>query len=235
MSNLHYLFSGAAAEFWLRWFHVFFGILWIGHLYYFNFSQMGFMSEADAATKSVVFQKLTPKTMKYFRYGALFTFLTGWGMIGHKMGAMGIPATSAWGTVILTGGLIGTLMFLNVWLIIWPNNKLIIENAVRTAKGESAIPGIADLAARAAIASRTNALFSVPMLFFMTAASHLSVALSDQASLVPYWSVFAILIGAIQFNAVKGKMGPLQKMAHVIHFGLLVTFLLYCAMAFLAG
>ncbi len=234
MSNLP-LFSGASAEFWLRWFHTFFGILWIGHLYYFNFSQMGFMSEADAATKSVVFQKLTPRTMKYFRYGALFTFLTGWGMIGHKMGAMGIPATSAWGTVILTGGLIGTLMFLNVWLIIWPANKLIIENAVRTSKGESALPGIADLASRAAIASRTNTLFSVPMLFFMTAASHLSVTLSDQASLVPYWSVFTILIGAIEFNAIKGKMGLLQKMAHVIHFGLLVTILLYLAMAFLAG
>ncbi len=235
MSNLQSLFSGAAAEFWLRWLHYFFGILWIGHLYYFNFSQMGFMSEADASTKSVVFQKLTPRTMKYFRYGALFTFLTGWGMIGHKMGAMGIPASSAWGTVILTGGLIGTLMFLNVWLIIWPANKLIIENAVRTSKGDSAIPGIADLAARAAIASRTNTLFSVPMLFFMTAASHLSVTLSDQASLVPYWSVFSILIGAIEFNAIKGKMGPLQKMAHVIHFGILVTLLLYFAMAFLAG
>ncbi len=229
------LFSGAAAEFWLRWIHYFFGILWIGHLYYFNFSQMAFMSEADAATKSVVFQKLTPKTMFWFRYGALLTFLTGWGMIGHKMGAQGVPATSAWGTIILTGGLIGTLMFANVWLIIWPNNKLMIENAVKTSKGEAPIPGIADLAARAAVASRTNTLFSVPMLFFMAAASHLPLTLSPDKSLVPYWSMFGILIGAIEFNAIKGKMGILQKLVGVVHFGVGLTIILYLAMAFLAG
>lgn len=230
------LFSGAAAEFWMRWFHYFFGILWIGHLYYFNFSQMAFMAEAEAATKSAVFQKLTPKTMFYFRYGALFTFLTGWAMIGHKLGSMGMSGlSSAWGTVILTGGLIGTLMFLNVWLIIWPNNRLMIDNAVRTAKGESPIPGVADLAARAAVASRTNTLFSIPMLFFMSAASHLPLSLSPEKSLVPYWSVFGILVGVIELNAIKGKMGVLQKMVHVIHGGIVLSIILYVAMAFLAG
>jgi uncharacterized membrane protein len=230
------LFSGAAAEFWMRWFHYFFGVLWIGHLYYFNFSQMAFMAEAEAATKSAVFQKLTPKTMFYFRYGALFTFLTGWAMIGHKLGTMGVAGlTSAWGTVIMTGGLIGTLMFLNVWLIIWPNNRLMIENAVKTAKGETPIPGIADLAARAAVASRTNTLFSIPMLFFMSAASHLPLSLSPEKSLVPYWSVFGILVGAIELNAIKGKMGILQKLVHVVHGGIVLSILLYAAMAFLAG
>ncbi len=229
------LFTGAAAEFWLRWFHLFFGVLWIGHLYYFNFSQMAFMTEAEAATKSAVFQKLTPRTMFWFRYGALLTFLTGWGMIGHKMGALGIPATSSWGTIILTGGLTGTIMFANVWLIIWPNNKVMIDNATRTAKGEAAIPGVADLAARAAVASRTNTLFSIPTLFFMTAASHLPLTLSPEKSLVPYWCVFGILIGALELNAIKGKMGPLQKLGSVIHFGLLLTFALYFAMEFLAG
>jgi uncharacterized membrane protein len=230
------LFSGAAAEFWMRWFHYFFGVLWIGHLYYFNFSQMAFMTEAEAATKSAVFQKLTPKTMFYFRHGALFTFLTGWAMIGHKLGTMGISGlTSAWGTVILTGGLIGTLMFLNVWLIIWPNNRLMIENAMKTAKGETPIPGIAELAARAAVASRTNTLFSIPMLFFMTAASHLPLSISPEKSLVPYWSVFGILVGAIEMNAIKGKMGILQKLVHVIHGGIVLSILLYVAMAFLAG
>ena len=223
-------------EFVLRWIHYLFGILWIGHLYYFNFSQMAFMSEADAATKSVVFQKLTPKTMFWFRHGALITFLSGWAMIGHKLGVTGgAYAATPQGALIMTGGLIGTLMFANVWLIIWPANKLMIENAVRTAKGESAIPGIADLAARAAIASRTNTLFSVPMLFFMTATSHLGVNLSPEKSLVPYWCVFGIIIGAIEFNAIKGKMGVLQKLVGVIHFGILLAVILYGAMAFLAG
>ena len=228
------LFSGAAAEFWLRWFHYIFGILWIGHLYYYNFSQTPFMAEADAATKSVVFQKLQPRTMFWFRWGAMFTFLTGWAMIGHKMG-MGVPAASAWGTIILSGGLLGTLMFLNVWLVIWPNNKIMIENATKVAKGEPAIPGVADLASRASIASRTNTLFTIPMLFFMGAASHLPLTLSPEKSLVPYWCTFAIVVGLIQLNALKGKMGPLQKLGMTVHFGFLLTLALYLAMEFLAG
>ncbi len=228
------LFSGAAAEFWLRWFHYFFGILWIGHLFYFNFSQTPFMAEADAATKSAVFQKLQPKTMFWFRWGAMFTFLTGWAMIGHKAG-MGVPLSSGWGTIILSGGILGTLMFLNVWLLIWPNNKIMIENAGRVAKGEAAIPGVADLAARAAVASRTNTLFAVPMLFFMAGASHLPLSLSPEKSLVPYWCTFAIVSGLIELNAVKGKMGPLQKIGMTIHFGFLLTLALYFALEFLAG
>ena len=228
------LLSGAAAEFWMRWFHYFFGILWIGHLYYFNFSQMPFMAEADAATKSAVLQKLAPRTMFWFRWGAMLTFLTGFAMIGHKLG-MGVPVTSAWATIILSGGLIGTLMFLNVWLVIWPNNKLMIENATQVAKGDQPIPGIADLAARAAVASRTNTLFTIPMLFFMGAASHLPISLSPDKSLVPYWCTFAIVVGLLELNAIKGKMGPLQKLGMTIHFGLLLTFVLYFALEFLAS
>jgi uncharacterized membrane protein len=228
------LFSGAAAEFWLRYIHYIFGILWIGHLYYFNFSQMAFMAETDAATKSQVFQKLTPKTMFWFRWGAMITFLTGWAMILHKTG-VGVPLNSAWGTIILSGGLIGTLMFLNVWLIIWPSNKLAIDNATRVANGESAIPGLADIMARAAVASRTNTVFSIPMLFFMGAASHLPLTLSPDKSLVPYWSTFAIVVGLIELNAVKGKMGPLQKLGMAVHFGLILTIVLYVVMEFLAG
>jgi uncharacterized membrane protein len=229
------LFSGAAAEFWMRWFHYFFGVLWIGHLFYYNFSQTPFMAETDAATKSQIFQKLQPRTMFWFRWGAMFTFLTGFAMIGHKMGALGIPATSAWGTVILTGGILGTIMFLNVWLVIWPNNKIMIDNATKVAKGEQAVPGVAELAARAAVASRTNTLFTIPMLFFMAAASHLPIVLSPEKSLVPYWCTYAIVVGLVELNALKGKMGPLVKLGSTIHFGVLLTLALYFAMEFLAG
>lgn len=228
------LFSGAAAEFWMRWLHYVFGILWIGHLYYFNFSQTPFMAEADAATKSGVQQKLFPRTLFWFRWGAMVTFLTGWAMVGHKMG-MGMPLNSPWGVTIFTGGIIGTLMFLNVWLIIWPNQKVVIENAMKVAKGETAIPGVADLASRAAIASRANTLFSIPMLFFMGAASHLPISISPDKSLVPYWSTFAIIVGLIQFNAMKGKMGPMQKLGATTHFGVLLAVVLYLAMVLLAG
>lgn len=228
------LFSGAAAEFWLRYFHYVFGILWIGHLYYFNFSQMAFMAEADASTKSAVFQKLTPRTMIWFRWGSMVTFLSGWGMIFHKAG-MGVPLDSAWGTIILSGGIIGTLMFLNVWLIIWPKNKMAIDNATRVAKGEQPIPNLADHMARAAVASRTNTLFSLPMLFFMGAASHLPLIVSPEKSQVPYWSTFAIVVGLLELNAIKGKMGPLQKLGMAVHFGILLTLVLYFGMELLLG
>ena len=152
------------------------------------------------------------------------------------MGSAGADYLStSQGTLILTGGILGTLMFANVWLIIWPNNKLIIENAHRTSKGESPIPGVADLASRAAIASRTNTLFSLPMLFFMAAPSHLGAALSPDKSLVPYWSVFGILVGMIEFNAIKGKMGPMQKLMVTIKGGMILAVVLYLALAFLAG
>ncbi len=231
------LFSGAlAAEFWLRWLHYFFGILWIGHLYYFNFSQGAFLAEADAATKTAVAQKLTPKTMYWFRWGAMFTFLTGWAMIGHRMGSMGVGYLSTGpGILILTGGILGTLMFLNVWLIIWPIQQQVIANADRVAKGEQPLAGIADKAARAGIASRTNTLFSIPLLFFMAAPSHLPVSISAEKSLIPYWCTFGLIAGLIEFNAIKGKMGPMQKIVGTIHFGLALALVLYFAVYFLAG
>jgi len=126
-------------------------------------------------------------------------------------------------------------MFLNVWLIIWPSNKMAIDNATRVAKGESAIPGVADLMARAAIASRTNTMFSMPMLFFMGGASHIPLNLSPEKSLVPYWATFAFVVGLIELNAIKGKMGPLQKLVAAIHLGLALTLALYLAMEFLAA
>ncbi len=220
-------------EFFLRWLHYIFGIMWIGHLYYFNFSQTPFMAEADAATKSGVQQKLFPRTLFWFRWGAMFTFLTGWFLIFHKMFALQIPIESEWSVKILTGGIIGTLMFLNVWLIIWPNQKVVIENATQVAQGKPAIAGVADLAARAAIASRTNTLYSLPMLFFMGAASRLPLAINPEKSVSTYWVAFSILVGAIQWNAMKGKMGVMAKIGQTVHFGILLSFALYGLMWFL--
>lgn len=221
------LFSAAGGEFFLRWMHYFVGIIWIGLLYYFNFVQTPFLAETDAATKSGVIQKLVPRALTWFRWGAMFTFLTGVLLIGHKWGSLGIPLTSPWGTLILTGSILGTIMFLNVWLIIWPNQKIVIESATRVARGESALPEAAQSGARAGVASRTNALFSLPMLFFMGAASHLPIAMSSETSLVPYWSVFAIVIGLIEMNAIKGKLGPLATIKGVVHLGLALALLLY--------
>src|SRR3954471_19240566 len=98
------LFSLDGFMFGLRWLHLFFGVLWIGLLYYFNFVQGAFFAETDASTKTNAIQKLVPRALWWFRWAAMFTMITGLLYLmtrGHIAG-MGIFATS-WGVCILTG------------------------------------------------------------------------------------------------------------------------------------
>jgi len=227
------LFNGEGALFVLRWFHYIFGIIWIGLLYYFNFVHGSFMAEAEAATKPGVIQKLLPRALGWFRWGAVGTFLTGWiylGAKGHSMGALFVQ--SSYGITILTGGILGTIMFLNVWLIIWPNQKVVIASAEAVAKGGAANPAAAAAGARALVASRTNTLFSMPMLFFMGAASHLPIQTGDDSKIGAYFIAFAILTGLIELNAIKGKTGPMTKIVGVIHLSLVLTLVYYGMMEF---
>jgi len=93
-----------------RWIHYFAGVTWIGILYYFNFVQTEFFKETDAGTKSAAIAKLVPRALWWFRYGALLTFLTGLALAGFLGGGVNVYIT--------IGMLMGTLMFLNVWLSI---------------------------------------------------------------------------------------------------------------------
>lgn len=216
-------FSGL--HFIMRWLHVFFAIVWIGHLYYFNFVQGAFMAETDAGAKSQVTQKLVPRALWWFRYGALYTFITGVVMLlvrGHQEGAALVLASPYW-INILTGGLMATLMFLNVWGIIWPKQKVIIANAVTVAGGGAANPLVAGFAARAGVASRTNVLFSIPMMFFMVSASHLGFVVDETSNVPAYWIAVLVLVGAIQANAMFGKSGPMTTIKGVITCGFILT------------
>src|SRR6478672_6139637 len=95
------LFSLDGFMFLLRWLHLFFGVIWIGHLYYFNFVQGAFFGETDAATKSNAIQKLVPRALWWFRWGAMFTMITGVIYVGLKghLGGAEMFATS-WGVAI---------------------------------------------------------------------------------------------------------------------------------------
>jgi uncharacterized membrane protein len=222
------LLGGEGIYFILRWFHFIFGVIWIGLLYYFNFVHGAFMAEADAATKPGVVQKLLPRALLWFRWAAMGTFLTGWiylGMKGHSMGPLFF--TSNYGIAILTGGLLGTLMFLNVWLIIWPNQKIVIASAAQVAAGGQALPNAQAAAARAMTASRTNTLFSFPMLFFMGAASHLPFRVGSESNIGAYFAAFAVIAGLIELNAIKGKTGPMTTIKGVIHLGIALTLVIY--------
>ena len=225
------LFTGGG-EFLLRWVHFLAGIMWIGLLYYFNFVQGPFLAQADAGVKSAVTQKLLPRGMWWFRWSAMLTFLSGAFIIMKRFGESpdhaGVAATP-WGVAILTGGLLGTVMFLNVWLVIWPNQKIVIANAVATAAGAQANPRAAAAGRRAFLVSRTNVVFSVPMLFFMGAASHLSPSVSGNVGL--YWTLVLIVAAVIEVNALTGDKGATKQPIETVR-GVIVTAFVFWAVIY---
>ena len=233
------LFTAEGVQFLLRWFHFLAGITWIGMLYYFNLVQTPFFKAADPAVRSGMVRGVVPVALWWFRWGAMFTFLTGWTMIMWKThGGSKMPWNSPYITLILTGGLLGTLMWANVWFVIWPNQKVVIASAEQVAKGGQAIPEAAAKGATAGMASRTNFLLSIPMLFFMGAASHLTEMVSATKSPMVWWIVFSVIVLALQWNALKGSEAtrkPLTSVKGAINLGLAVTVVFYVAMALLVG
>jgi len=210
------LFSEVGMLFLLRWIHFLAGVLWIGLLYYFNFVQGPFFAEADAATKSTATQKLVPRALWWFRWGAMLTFLSGVAILGMRQASWNDP----WGMTILTGAAFGTLMFLNVWLVIWPNQKIVIASAVAAASGGQADPKAAAAGRRAFLASRTNVVLSFPMLFFMGAASHLTLDPSHNAGL--FGVLLLVVLALLEINALAGTTGPTKKPIETVR-GVIVT------------
>ena len=222
-------------EMLLRWGHFLGGITWIGLLYYFNLVQTEYFKEAEASAKSDAIQKLVPRALFWFRWAAAFTFVTGLGIFGVRGGGMSID--------IYIGALLGTLMFLNVWLIIWPNQKIVIASAKQVAGGGAAIPEAAGALGTAGLASRTNALFSVPMLFFMGASAHYPhtfhllafISAVTLILLLEYNGAYPAIknFGPISKLPAAGKMGPYASIAGVIHCGLGLTVILFLLLEFL--
>ncbi len=200
-----------------RWLHVLFGITWIGLLYYFNFVQTEYFKEAEAGAKSDAVAKLAPRALWWFRWGAMFTFITGVVLLIGIRGMNGIDS------YIVMGSTMGTLMFLNVWLIIWPNQQVVIG----LKEGDKAAS-----AAKAGLASRTNTLFSGPMALGMMGSSHgagsaagvldHSGALVTSAPTLGFWIVLAIIV-ALEINAIVGKQGPMTSVKGVIHCSIALT------------
>lgn len=225
-------------QFLLRWLHFLAGITWIGMLYFFNLVNVQFQKEIDAATKLKTNPPLLTRTLWWFRWGAMVTWITGFLYTGYFVTAgKEVPQNSGlsllvflivwsvafailagvyrasvaggalkdgravavivaivvvvagwviaslvrdWGASnrsisIMIGGGLGTIMFLNVWMIIWPLQKKIIAATRAAAEGTPAPADQPKWARRAFLASRTNAWLSVPMLFFMGAASHFPI------------------------------------------------------------
>ncbi len=199
------LLSTEGFLFLLRWIHFLAGVTWIGLLYYFNFVQTPFFAETEAGVRSGAVQKLVPRALWWFRWGAMVTFISGWLIVLVRMHQGGF-FLGVYGWAILLGGLLGSIMWANVWFVIWPNQKIVIQNAIDTAAGRPANPAAAAAGARAGLASRTNTMFSIPMLFFMGAASHLTRLPVPRWGAV-FWIVALLIMAALEYNALTGTPG----------------------------
>lgn len=211
----------------LRWVHFMAGVTWIGILYYFNFVQTPFFAETDPAVRTGAIQKLLPRALWWFRWGAMFTFLAGILIYIMRLGEMGgaLFYSSAYGVTITVGGLMGIIMFLNVWLVIWPNQQIVMASTNQVASGGQALPTAAGAGRRAGLTSRTNLVFSIPMLFFMGAASHYG-AMVGKADKGFFWVLVIVILAAVEYNALVGTQGPTKKPLDSVNGALWCGFLL---------
>lgn len=156
--------GGLDVAFWqavARWAHTFFGVLWIGLLYYFNFVQIRKMPEIPAELKPAVSKHIAPEALFWFRWAALLTVLLGIGVAGHARYLAPALTLQDPYKLIGVGMWLGLIMAFNVWFVIWPNQK----KALGIVEADDATK--AKAAKTAMIFSRTNTLLSIPMLYAM--------------------------------------------------------------------
>lgn len=163
----------------LRWLHVLFGIMWIGHLYYFNFTQIPNVPKIPEEHRGPAISKvIAPAALFWFRWGAMLTLITGLLLAWSRgylfqalsLGALDDPSFASPRSIMIGIGMwLAIIMWFNVWFIIWPNQQkaLNIDNkypdldaAAKAAAGKTAM-----------LFSRTNTFLSVPMLVAMTSVS----------------------------------------------------------------
>ena len=145
----------------VRFLHVIVGVAWIGLLYYFNFVQVPALKNANAdGTAAGITKHVAPLALLWFRWAALATWIAGAALLGGNF----VPAFTLSGgyEAIGLGSWLGTIMLFNVWVLIWPNQQKILGLKPASDAEKTAARRIAFLA------SRTNTLLSIPMLFLMT-------------------------------------------------------------------
>jgi uncharacterized membrane protein len=154
------------------WLHVFFGIIWIGLLYYFNFVQVPSVAQALADKEgpgpAAINKYVAPRALWWFRWGAVATWLTGAAALEMLPNTSLVQAFTLQGDglVIGIGAWLGTIMLFNVWVLIWPNQQKIL-GIVKASDQEIAKSKVVAL-----MASRTNALLSIPMIMCMVGYGH---------------------------------------------------------------
>jgi uncharacterized membrane protein len=161
------LFDYSWWTFFFRWLHVLSGVMWIGHLWYFNFVQIPSMPKIPDEQKPAITKVIAPAALFWFRWGAPSTVVTGLilaylsGYIGNAL-KLGIGDGNRKFTAIGFGMWMGLIMAFNVWFVIWPNQQKALGMVEAT-------PDEKKKAGRTAMLfSRTNTMLSIPMLYAMT-------------------------------------------------------------------
>ena len=164
----------AFGTFIFRWLHVISGVMWIGLLWYFNFVQIPNMGKIPDEQKPAISKVIAPEALFWFRWGAMATIVTGIilaAMNGYLVDAFTLGAANGFAVekniAIGIGMWLGTIMWFNVWFIIWPNQKIALGMVEADAGAKTKAAGTAKTF------SRTNTLLSIPMLFAMVSAQNL--------------------------------------------------------------
>jgi uncharacterized membrane protein len=224
--------------------HILVGITWIGLLYFFNFVQTPSFAEMEAGARSEALRKLTLRGLWWFRWAAAATLAFGIVMLGIYTSAEDSNyLEGATGASILTGILFGLTMFLNVWLVIWPNQKINIASADAVAAGGQADPRQPEAAKKGARASRANVLMSIPMLWFMVFTQHFSFKFAnpltgDVDNMAIYWILVLALWALVEGSAlglIGGLDSPFNKAAFDDHKQTLIYGFILWAVIFVVG
>jgi uncharacterized membrane protein len=187
----------------LRWGHVVVAFMWVGLLWFFNMVQTPAFAELEPAARNSAFDKITWRALWWFRWAAAATVAFGLLILGVG----GFSSDQAYrkdfwihsssGPILLIGILMGIVMFLNVWLVIWPNQQVVISNARNVQAGGEADPNAPAAGRAGAMASRQNTIFSLPLLVFMVGASHFFIDSHFSFDLSAGKTIIYLLIGLI--------------------------------------
>jgi uncharacterized membrane protein len=182
------------------------GITWIGLLYYFNFVQVPAFAEMEGAARNNAIDKLASRALWWFRWAAVATVVTGLLILAFQEQLDNMDYfKSRPGISISTGILLALTMFVNVWGIIWRNQKIVIANARNVQAGGEADPAAAAAGRKAFLASRMNTIFSLPMLIFMVGTSHFpynQLLPPEGSKRAIYWLVTLVIWAVLEANAL---------------------------------
>lgn len=230
------LFTQEGGALLSRYAHYVAGVTWIGLLYYFNFVQVPAFAQFEAAGRTEAISKLVPRALWWFRWGAVATVASGFMILGFQDQMEGSYMKTPQGISISVGMGLGIIMFLNVWGVIWRNQKVVIASAQGVMEGKPADPAAADAGRRGLLASRTNAIFSIPLLFFMAFTSHLApkyFQAPESSDRMMFWGPVVLVILLFELNGlgVIGGIGqgPLKKYMETHKNAIITGFALFAA------